>query len=366
MDEQTAARRLAAVRRRMHAGDADAMVIMAAENVTWLTGFMGHDSWVVIIGRRMWLITDSRYTEQAAGECVNCRIVERRGPITDAVARIIDRNPSVETVAVEDSCPLSIFRHLNKRTRARLLPVTQLVEDARRCKDDAEVRAIARAASLAWQSLDATIPQLHAGITERHAAGILEFEMRKLGAGPSFDTIMAFGANASRAHHQPGPRRLRQNDTILIDFGARVDGYCSDATRCFVFGRPSRLYERAWYAVFAAQQAAIGKVRAGARLRDVDAAARTVLQQHDLPVYGHGTGHGLGLQVHETPFMSKAAKGTLNEGDVVTVEPGVYIPGRLGVRIEDDVLVTETGCTILTKDRRFGFSSRQMPVLPHR
>ncbi|MBE0535563.1 MAG: aminopeptidase P family protein [Phycisphaerae bacterium] len=366
MDEQTAAGRLAGVRRRMRAQNLDALVIMGAENVTYLTGFMGHDSWVLVIGRRAWLITDSRYTEQAESECVGCRIIERRGPIIEAVSGIFGRNRSVKLAGVEDTCPVATYRRLRRGVDVRLKPVAQVVEAVRRCKDPDEVAAITKAAAAAWKALNAALPQLQAGMTERHAAGILEFEMRKLRAAPSFETIMAFGPNGSRNHHQPGERRLKKNDTILIDFGARVGGYCSDTTRCFAFGKAGRLYERVYYGVLAAQKAAIRKMRAGVKLCDVDQCARAVLEERGLPVYGHGTGHGLGLQVHETPFMSKAAKGTLRAGDVVTVEPGVYIPGKLGVRIEDDVLVTETGCRILTQDRRFGFSSTTMPVLPGR
>ena len=366
MDERTAAGRLAAVRRQMRSQNVDAMVVIGAENVTWLTGFLGHDSWAVIIGRRTWLVTDSRYTEQAEGECVGCRVVERRGPIIEAVEGIIGRNRSVTALGIEDSCPVATFRKLKRSLGVRVRPVAQVVESVRRCKDAGEVRAITQAAAAAWKALDATLGQLRAGMTERHAAGILEFEMRKLGAAPSFETILAFGPNCSRNHHQPGERKLRKNDTILIDFGARIGGYCSDATRCFVFGRCGRPYERVYYAVLAAQQAAIGKIRAGAKLSDVDAAARAALEERGLPVYGHGTGHGMGLQVHENPFLSKTAKGTLRAGDVVTVEPGVYIPGRLGVRIEDDVLVTETGRRVLTQDRRFGFSDPTMPILPSR
>ena len=203
-------------------------------------------------------------------------------------------------------------------------------------------------------------------MTEIHAAGILDFEMRKLGATASFETIMAFGGHGSRNHHRPGGRRLRKNDTILVDFGVRLEGYCSDTTRCFVFGKASRQYEKVYYSVLAAQEAAIRKIRAGMELREVDAAAREVLEERGLPVYGHGTGHGLGLQVHENPYLSRSGSGQLRAGDVVTVEPGVYLAGKLGVRIEDDVLVTDGGCRVLSRDRRFGFSNGVLPVLQSR
>lgn len=366
MDQQTAKNRLGAVRRQMSRHKLDCMIVTSPENVRYLTDFTGHDSWVIVIGRRLVLVTDSRYTEQAEGECVGCRIVERKGLITDAVGKVIGRSRSVRVVGVEKTITLLASAALKKHVKARLKPVGQLVESVRRKKDESEIRLIAAAAKVSWRALEATLRQLRAGITESEAAGLLEFEMRKLGVGPAFETIMAFGANGSRNHHQPGAKKLRKNDTILIDFGARLGGYCSDMTRCFVFGKCTRMYERVYYGVLAAQQAAISKVRAGVGLKEIDAAARSVLEEASLPVYGHGTGHGVGLEIHENPFMSKLAKGTLMAGDVITIEPGVYMPGKLGVRMEDDVLVTEAGCRVLSTDRQFGFSSGKMPVLSSR
>ncbi len=195
---------------------------------------------------------------------------------------------------------------------------------------------------------------------------MLDFQIRKRGGRISFETIVAFGPNGSRNHHLPGQRKLRSNDTILIDFGAKVNGYISDITRSFAFGKASRLYEKVYYAVADSERAAIAKIRAGVKLVDIDAEARRVIAEHGLPVYGHGTGHGIGLVIHEAPFISKVSRGTLQAGQVVTVEPGVYLPGKFGVRIEDDILVTETGCKVISKDSRFGFSNGKMPVLRSR
>jgi Xaa-Pro aminopeptidase len=164
----------------------------------------------------------------------------------------------------------------------------------------------------------------------------------------AFETIIAFGPNASRPHHQPGPRKLRATDTILIDFGAQYNGYCADITRCFVLGKPTAAYRHAYEVTAKAQAAAIAVARAGATLREVDLAARNVVRESGLPVYGYGTGHGVGLEIHEDPFLREDAKGTLKAGQILTIEPGVYIPGKLGVRIEDDILITENGCQVLT------------------
>jgi Xaa-Pro aminopeptidase len=181
-------------------------------------------------------------------------------------------------------------------------------------------------------------------------AGRLDFQIRKLGAVNSFETIVAFGPNASRPHHRPGNRKLKKNDCVLIDFGVRYKGYCCDLTRCFAVGKPSAFYKKVYDVVQEAQTAAIKMVKAGVEIRRVDAAAREVIAKQDLPVYGHGTGHGLGLEVHEEPVISADAKGKLQAGMIFTIEPGVYIPGKLGVRIEDDILVTESGSRILTRN----------------
>ncbi len=176
----------------------------------------------------------------------------------------------------------------------------------------------------------------------------MDFQIRKLDATNSFDTIVAFGPNASRPHHQPGKRKLKKNDTVLIDFGVKFKGYCCDMTRCFVIGKATAFYKNLFRTVQQAQAAAIKTIKAGAKIETVDTAARNVIAAANLPVYGHGTGHGLGLEVHELPIVSKKAKGKLRAGQVITIEPGVYVPGKSGVRIEDDILGTKTGYKILT------------------
>jgi len=191
--------------------------------------------------------------------------------------------------------------------------------------------------------------------------------MRMRGARPGFDTIIAFGPNGSRNHHQPSGRKLRAQDTILIDFGVSIDGYTCDITRSFGWGRVSDEYRRAWEAVFAAQQAAIAKLRDGVPAVEVDAAAREAIQRSGFPVYGHGTGHGLGLEVHEMPYLTPLDKKTrLKAGQVITIEPGIYLPGRFGIRLEDDVLITETGAEVLTPDRRPGYSRGSLQILKGR
>ncbi|MCK4957842.1 MAG: aminopeptidase P family protein [Planctomycetes bacterium] len=366
MDQTVIKMRLSAVRRKMRSKGLDCLIVTAVENVTFTTGFLGDDSWAVITPRSVILVTDSRYGEQAQSECVGCRIVERTGPIEKAAADIIARTRSVKTVAAEDSCSVAIFKRIKKSVSPRPKAVGGIVESVRQMKDPSEVRAIQKAGRIAWQALDHTLRRLKTGMTESQAAGLLDYQIRRSGSQNSFDTIVAFGGNGSRNHHQPGGKKLRKNDTILIDFGAKVDGYCSDTTRSFAFGKPTRFFENVYYAVLDAQQAAIKMVRPGIAISEIDAVAREVISSRGLPVYGHGTGHGLGLKVHEAPILAKKAKGKLTAGQVITIEPGIYIPGKLGVRIEDDILVTPTGHRNLTKDNRFNFSKQKMPVIKSR
>jgi len=344
-------KRTDAISRLLDKKGMDCLIVTKPANVTYATGFMGDDSWAVITRQgRAYLITDSRYTEQAQAECPNCRIIRRKQPIAETVAKLIKKLKSVEIVGIEKSTSLADFGALRKNVAARLKTVADVIESLRSQKDAGEIAAITTAASIAAEALKQTIPQIKPGISESELAGMLDLEVRKLGAKIGFDTIVAFGPNASRPHHQPTTRKLRQIDTILVDFGAKYKGYCCDITRCFAVGRPTALYKRVYDVVELAQAAAIKKVKAGVKMVKVDAAARDVICTGDLPVYGHGTGHSFGLEIHESPFVKPESKGRLKAGQVLTIEPGIYMPGKLGVRIEDDILVTQTGCRILTID----------------
>ncbi len=336
------------VRRRLCENRIDALILTKAVDVTYLTAFSGHDSWALVTRHAVYLITDSRYIEQAQKECVRTNVVQRQGPITDASAMLIQKLKSVRTVAIDTSVSLAAYQALKKALRGPLKTVGGITAEFRTIKDAGEIARIKKAAALSAQALEKTQAFFQPGISEIELAGILDLEMCRLGCKPGFETIVAFGPNASRPHHQPGPRKLRPTDTILIDFGARYDGYCADITRCFVLGKPTAAYRRAYRVTEEAQAAAIAAARAGATLREVDLAARNVVRDSGFPVYGYGTGHGFGLEVHEDPFLREDAKGALQAGQVVTIEPGVYLPGKLGVRIEDDLLITDHGAQLLT------------------
>jgi Xaa-Pro aminopeptidase len=348
MDSSIIKNRLKTIRRELNSRNIDLLILTKPANVTYTTGFLGDDSWAAITKARVYLLTDSRYSEQAQGECPTCTIIERAGPIVEAVVKLVRKLKSIQTIAVEKTMSLADFEALRKSLKTRLKTVADIVESVRSTKDSSEVAAIKTAASIAAQALKQTLQHIKPGVTENELAGIIDLQMRKLGATNGFDTIIAFGPNASRLHHQPGKRKLRQTDTVLIDFGAKYKGYCSDITRCFVVGKPTAFYKKVYDVVQQAQAAAIGMIKAGAEVVKVDAAPRKTIRKHGLPVYRHGTGHGFGLEIHESPFLKADSKARLEAGQVLTIEPGVYIPGKLGVRIEDDVLVTQTGCRMLT------------------
>jgi len=341
----------------------DCLVVTANENICYLSGFTGHDSWLIVTSRSATLVTDSRYTEQAVSECFGCRIFERTGAISKAAAKIIGKHKSIETVGIEDSASVAVFKTLKKELKVRLKAAGGIVEVPRRSKNASEVKAVQAAAKISYDALFESLSCLKVGMTESDLAGRLEFEMRNRRATPFFDTIVCFGANGSRNHHQPSGRKLKKNDAILIDFGAKYKSYGCDITRCFAIGAPTPLYEKVYFTVRAAQLAAIAAIKPGVKLSEIDKIARDAITDAGLEPYKHGTGHGLGLFVHEIPNMAKTSKGTLMPGDIVTVEPGIYMPGKLGVRIEDDILVTETNRKILTLDKKYGFSEPDMPVI---
>ncbi len=388
MNPKLIARRTRAIRRELDKKKIRLLIVTRPANVTYITGFLGDDSWAAIAGRRVYLLTDSRYTEQAQKECPSCKIIDRAGPMADAVANLVKKLKSVRTVAVEDSVSMADFEQLKKTVKARFRTAAGIVETLRSIKDESEIATIRSAAAISTKALAKTLPYIKPGVIESELAGMLDFQIRKLGARNSFETIVAFGPNASRPHHQPGTRKLKKKDAVLIDFGAKYKGYCSDITRCFVCGegilplfpaagkmlagrkewrghpglvldaragRPrhtaspqTAFYKKVYDVVEQAQAAAIKTIKAGVKITQVDAAAREVIDKAGLPVYGHGTGHGFGLEIHESPFLKPDGKGKLKAGQVITIEPGIYIPGKLGVRIEDDILVTETGYKILT------------------
>jgi len=326
-----------------------ALLVTRGQDVRYLSGFTGDDSFLLTGSGWTVLLTDGRYAEQAARECPGLEIRVRTGSMTaalkDALAARRVRSLGVQS----EHMTLQLHDALRKAARAvRLRPVTGAISPLRQVKDAAEIRAIrqaVRVAERAFRQLTGRGRKAFVGRTEREVAAELDYLMRLGGAsGPAFETIVAAGAHASLPHYRPGPTRIRAGQAVLLDWGAVVDGYCSDLTRVVFTGRIPPKLAAAYEVVQKAQAAGVAAVRPGASCKSVDAAARKVIESAGRgDKFVHGLGHGIGLEVHEGPSLGRTADAKLKNGMVVTVEPGVYLPGVGGVRIEDDVLVTSKG-----------------------
>jgi Xaa-Pro aminopeptidase len=301
-------------------------------------------------------VTDGRYREQATSQ-----LTEARVDADIAIGRTADAQRDLFAPRVAGVGRLGLEAEAVTWAQQRrfaadwfpgseLVPTDGLVEHLRRVKDAGEVARIQAACAMADAALAAVRHRLGEGATEAEVALELEWQMRRLGAeGPSFDTIVAAGPNGAMPHHRAGSRRITDGDLVVIDFGALVDGYHSDMTRTIMVGDPTDTQRRMLEAVHASQAAGVAAVRSGVEVTEVDEACRSVLRDVGWEdAFVHGTGHGVGLDIHESPRVSFSGTGSLADGHVVTVEPGVYLPEHGGVRIEDTVVVTADGCRTLT------------------
>lgn len=323
--------------------DVDALLLTNPKDIHYLTGFHGEDSWAAVTSRAVTIISDFRFQEELAGATTS-RIAIRDGAIHDAAADVLEK---CERIALQaEHLTIAQRGRLASRLGAsRLKNTTGLVAQLRVCKDEHEVATIRKAVRIQERAIEATLERIGPGDAEVEIAAELEYQMKSLGAsGPSFDTIVAARANGSRPHYRPARVKAAKNQPLLIDWGAVVDGYCSDMTRTFSFGRWPKAVREIYDIVLEAHLAAIDVVAPGVRCSDIDAVARDIITQAGYgDAFGHGLGHGIGLDIHEGPRLSRQSNEALEPGMVVTVEPGIYLPGVGGVRIEDDILVTERG-----------------------
>jgi Xaa-Pro aminopeptidase len=320
----------------------DMTLVTELVNVRYLTGFGGTNGACLCGGETRVFFTDFRYTERAEDEVEGWDVVtitdDWLGGIAERFAGSVgfeDDHMSVRVLArIEEKAPDGV----------KLVPAGGGVEQLRRVKDDEELAAIAAAAELADEVWRWSVGHGLAGRTEREVAAAAEARIRELGAEPSFPAIVAAGPNGALPHAEPGERAIGEGELVVFDMGAKLDGYCSDGTRTFASGEPGPHAREIYETVREAQAAALAAVAAGVEGEAVDSAARGVIDAagHG-DRFGHGLGHGVGLEVHEGPRLSQRSEDTLAPGEVVTVEPGIYLPGDLGVRIEDLVVVTEEG-----------------------
>jgi Xaa-Pro aminopeptidase len=345
-------------RLRLEIVDADGLLVTSITNVRYLTGFTGSAGMLFVLPGEVVFLTDGRYGTQAGEELaaagVDGRIVVARMADQAEQARQIVEAGAIGRLGLE-AAHVSWARQRSFAADwfpgVELLPTVDLVESLRRVKDAGELARLAEAAGIADLALDRIRSQLASGLTEEAFGRALDFEMRQLGAsGPSFETIVASGPNAAKPHHRPSPRLIQAGEPVVLDFGARFDGYCSDMTRTVWVGAlADPELRRAVDVVLASQAAGVAAVGPGVDCAEVDKVCREVIAAAGWgDLFVHGTGHGVGLDVHEAPSVTATSADTLQVGHVVTVEPGVYLPGLGGVRIEDTVVVTEDGCRPLT------------------
>ena len=334
--------------------EANAFLVGHLPNIRYLCGFTGSAGLLLVETTGSTFFTDSRYTFQAREEVRGARIrIVKRGLWQAAGETLRHRrghcrvaySPASLTVAQK-----SAVESAAGAVRIRWIPDRNAVEKLRAVKDYAELALMRQAARLISEVFTAVLPRIKPGQTELNVAAEIEYEIKSRGAeGPSFETIVASGPRSAWPHARPSSKRLKKNELVVLDHGAILRGYCSDLTRTVYLGRAPRKVRGLYQAVLEAQEAAKAAIRPGVKAGDVDRAARAVLSRSGLGRYfTHSTGHGLGLEVHEMPRLGKGEESVLQEGMVVTVEPGVYVEGRGGIRIEDDVVVTARGAVDLT------------------
>ncbi len=345
------AERLRTIRCEMSDRSISAYLLTQRADHYHATGFTGEDSAVLITARNVHVISDGRFSESIDEETPWAKKHLRKGQLVAEIRKVCTKL-GLEKLAVQhDGMTVATFSALRKAVKpTRLVKAPDIVNRIRATKDAVELRIMGKAIDVAQEAFRALRRTVRVGQTERELAARLEYEMSKRGSTePAFGTIVACDANASRPHAHAGSRKVKKGGLILIDWGATIDFYRSDLTRClFVDKIPAKLGE-VYRIVLDAQLAAIEAVRPGARMCDVDAVARKIIAKAGYQKqFSHGLGHGLGIDVHEPPSLSWRSEAELEPGMVVTVEPGVYLPGVGGIRIEDDVLVTQTGHNMLS------------------
>lgn len=345
--------RVAGVRAQFKEAGIDSLLVTHPADWYYLTGFTGESGVLLVERAGLTIITDGRFTTQVREETTAVRLVEQKGALMEFAGKFLAEKARRRVGFDPSRLTVAQFGQLKRAggPGVKLAQAAGLVNRLRARKDATEIARMRQAALLAGDVLTRAIRLLRPGVRENEIGAEIEYQMRRGGAsGPAFESIVAFGERSALPHARPTAKRLKKNELVVLDLGAILAHYCSDITRTVYVGRaPDRVKQ--WYgAVLEAQTAAVAAVRAGAACGDVDAAARHVLAGHKLDRYfTHSTGHGLGLEVHEDPRLARGQQARLEPGFVVTVEPGVYVPGYGGIRIEDDVAVYPDRTEVLTR-----------------
>ena len=328
----------------------DSLLVLNMNNIYYLSGFTGSEGVLLLSPEETILFVDGRYTEQAALET---RGIEIRN-FTDKIAAIVQKikDLKLKRVGLEaDAVTLGTYNQLAGRlAKDKFVFLTEELRMLRACKDEHEAACMRKAAKIASSAINTLIQQIILGWTEKETALQLEIHARKSGAdGLSFETIIAAGKNSSLPHAKPTDRKIKKGDFVVIDFGVRYQGYCSDETCTIAIGKLTDRQKNAYQIVKASHDCALDAIADGVCAAEVDRRARNVFGKKYASYFVHGTGHGVGLEVHEAPRLSSTSADILKPGMVFTVEPGLYIPGQWGIRIEDTVYLKENSCEKFTK-----------------
>ncbi len=347
--------RIQTLLQKLDKSQVDAIFINSEPNITYLTGFTGDSSRLIVSQNAVVLITDGRYTEQAENECSNdIRIFKwiKDKRYSAETYEFLIKELNIQTLGFEgNKLTYSEFRELqNSIIPMNPVPLFGLVENLRIIKDEIEVEYLRTACEISDRALHDTIKEIGIGKTESEIAGILEFNLRKNGSeGLSFDTLLLSGTRTSILHGKPGNNKVQSGDFLLFDFGALYKGYHADMSRTFIVGKADAKKRELYSIIYSAQMDSVESIHNGTEGKKADEAVRRRIPDKFIGNYYPGLGHGVGLEIHESPFLNNTSDFIFKSGMTVTIEPGIYIPGEGGLRIEDTVVVQDGGVEILTK-----------------
>lgn len=345
---------IAKIRKALIENDLDALLITDEKNQRYAAGFPFTDGYVLVTREKAWLITDSRYIEAAelaAGGCATVQMYDRQHSALSLVKAALTEAGVSRLGGEERKLSHGDYQDIEKELGLPLLPAQQLLADLRALKSAEEIASMIKAQRISEAALEETLHIIRPGMTEREVAAELVYRMLRHGSeGNSFDPIVVTGAKTSMPHGVPGDEVIKSGDFITMDFGSLKDGYCSDMTRTVAVGSASEEMRNVYSVVLEAQLAGIAAAKAGVPGKVIDGAARAVIEKAGYGEYfGHGFGHSLGLDIHEAPNANPRGEALMPEGAVVSAEPGIYLPGRFGVRIEDVMVLHNDGAEVITK-----------------
>lgn len=331
----------------------DALFVTNFYNILYLTGYVvgrpeEREVWALVTNKNLYVFVDGRNIEDAKKykKSFTPCLISQEKRLSDHLVDICKKENIRQLGFEPQDLNVAEFKHLQKKLKGiKLIETEKLVENLREIKSTEEIQKLKKAATVADQCLEEIIMTINEGQTEGEIAYRIEDWFRQKGYAPSFAPIVAFGANAASPHHNSKKTtvKLTKNTLILIDYGVRVDDYCSDTTRMFFYGKPPTEIQKTYDSLRKAQSAIIDSIQNFKNTKDIDVYCRTKMKEYDLPDFAHSTGHGVGLEVHEGPHISPNSKDRINAGQVFTIEPGIYIPGKYGMRIEDMVFVNKSG-----------------------